>query len=41
MLERNKFEVRNELSVALRHIGKALGVDSDTLKGIVCKHLPQ
>ena len=41
MLERIKFEVGNELSVALRHIGKALGVDSDTLKGIVCNHLPQ
>ena len=41
MLERIKFEVGNQLSVALRHIGKALGVDFDTLKGIVCNQLPQ
>ena len=49
MLERIKFGdckvktilIGNEWFVAVRHIAIALGVNSDTLKGIVRNHLPQ
>ena len=49
MLECIKFEdckikaiqIEDEWFVSVRHIGIALGVSSDTLKGIVRHHLPQ
>ena len=49
MLECIKFEdckikaiqIQDEWFVSVRHIGIALGVGSDTLKGIVRHHLPQ
>ena len=49
MLECTKFgdckvktiQIGNEWFVAVRHIDIALGVNPDTLKGIVCNHLPQ
>ena len=34
-------EIENEWFVTVCHIGVALGVISDTLKGIVRNHLPQ
>ena len=34
-------KIRNEWFVSVRYIGIALGVSSDTLKGIVRHHLPQ
>ena len=34
-------QIEDEWFVSVRHIGIALGVSSDTLKGIVCHHLPQ
>ena len=34
-------QTKNEWFVSTRHISIALGVSSDTLKGIVCHHLPQ
>ena len=34
-------EIENEWFVAVHHIGIALGVSSDTIKGIVCNHLLQ
>ena len=34
-------QTKNEWFVSTRHISIALGVSSDTLKSIVCHHLPQ
>ena len=34
-------QIDNEWFVSVRHIGIALGVSSDILKGIVHNHLPQ
>ena len=34
-------QVENEWFVSVRHIGIALGVSYDTLKGMVRHHLPQ
>ena len=34
-------QIENEWFIAVRHIGIALGVSSDTIKGIVCNHLLQ
>ena len=34
-------QIENEWFVAVRHIGIALGVSSDTLKSILRNHLPQ
>ena len=34
-------QIEDEWFVSVRHIGIALGVSSDTLKGIVRHHLPQ
>ena len=34
-------QIENEWFVSVRHIGIALGVSPDTLKGIVHHHLPQ
>ena len=34
-------QTESEWLVSVRHIGIALGVSSDTLKGIVHHHLPQ
>ena len=34
-------QIEDEWFVSVRHIGIALGVDSDTLEGIVRHHLPQ
>ena len=34
-------QIGNKWFVAVRHVGIALGVSSDTLKGIVRNHLPQ
>ena len=34
-------QIENEWFVALLHIGIALGVNSDTLKGIIRNYLPQ
>ena len=49
MLQRIKFDdckiktiqIEDKWFVTVRHIGMALGVGSDTLKGIVRHHLPQ
>ena len=37
----NAIQIGNKWLVAVRHVGIALGVSSDTLKGIVRNHLPQ
>ena len=34
-------QIEDERFVSVRHIGIALGISFDTLKGIVCHHLPQ
>ena len=37
----NTIQIEDEWLVSVRHVGIALGVSSDTLKGIVHHHLPQ
>ena len=37
----NTIQIEDEWFVSVRHIGIALGMSSDTLKGIVRNHLPQ
>ena len=34
-------QIEDEWFVSMRHIGIALGISFNTLKGIVCHHLPQ
>ena len=34
-------QIEDEWFVSGHHIGIALGISSDTLKGIMCHHLPQ
>ena len=36
-----KIQIEDEWFVSVRHDGIALGISSDTLKGIVRRHLPQ